>query len=126
MAGLVPAIHVLWHGKEAADGRDIPGHDGGKTAARNSLSSALEHVEMKAAVDRRAVACGKVTGLLGLVAPTLEHGGMDATGQQARFSCGAENDARSRPRRTGNFLPQRIELDIAHPVLRIEQHIAVQ
>jgi hypothetical protein len=36
MPGLVPGIHVLRATDKGVDGRDKPGHDGGKAAQKNS------------------------------------------------------------------------------------------
>src|SRR5688572_19606860 len=86
----------------------------------------LQLIEMEAAIDRRAVHVAQDARALRLIGPALENVRLDAAGKDARLACGAEDDPGAGPGGAGDLAPQFSELIIAHPVLRIEQHVAIE
>ena len=50
----------------------------------------------------------------------------DAAGQNAFLACGAEDDAGAGACRARDLMPEGIERGVVHPVLRVEQHVAVE
>src|SRR5579871_1806802 len=87
--------------------------------------SGRQNIEMESPVDRRAVASREFERSLGFVAPARQNAVIEATRQQARRRGRAEDDARTLACRAGDFSPQLIQLLIRHPVLRVEQDVAV-
>src|SRR5918994_6312182 len=88
-------------------------------------TSALENIEMEAAVDRRSVALGELARQRLLIAPAPQQVGIEPARQQRRLGRGPEDHARARSGGAGYLMPQRAELGVGHPVLGIEQDIAV-
>src|SRR6266851_1040734 len=88
--------------------------------------SGRQNIEMEPAIYGGAVASREVARLRGLVAPLLQQNIVDPAGQEARLGGCAEDDARARPRRAGDLSPKLVQLLVRHPVLRIEQDVAVE
>src|SRR5579864_8874131 len=82
-------------------------------------------VDVEAAVDRRAIATEQAPGELGLGAPRLEQRGRQRRLQRRETAGRAEDHARLGLRRAADLLPEFRELRRPHPVLRVEQHVAV-
>src|SRR5258708_27089474 len=128
MAGLVPAIHVLL----AKPGRKtwMPATSAGITprGGRDLIGRALvrQNIEMEAAVNGRAVAPRKIARLRGLIAPLSQHRVIDPRGQWTGLGGRAENHARALARRAGDLPPKLIELLLRHPILSVEQDVAVE
>src|SRR5499427_10830203 len=81
---------------------------------------------MESAVDRGAVALHEIARLLGLVAPLRQYNVIEPPGQKARRGGRAEDDARARACRAGDLAPQFVELLVRHPVLRVQQDVAIE
>ncbi len=60
-----------------------------------------------------------------MIGPAVKQVGRHAAWQQRGLGRSAEQHAGAGPRGAGDLLPQRVELGIGHPVLRIEQDIAI-
>src|SRR5215472_1124558 len=91
--------------------------------ARGVLSGPV--IDVEAAVDRRAVAAEEARGEVGLRAPGLEQRRRQRGFERREAPRGAEDHAGTRPRRAADLLPEARELRRAHPILRIQQDVAV-
>src|SRR5712691_11083458 len=90
------------------------------------VMSGRQNIEMEPAIDGGAVAAREVARLRGLVAPLPQQNIVDPAGQEARLGGRAEDDARARSRRAGDLSPKFVQLLVRHPVLRVEQDVAVE
>src|ERR1700691_887158 len=96
-------------------------------ASLGRLTSSIgPHVEMKGAVDRRAVAGAEFARSRSVIIEGVEDFRGNAAGQQALVGGSAENHPRAGTRGAPYLGPERGQGGIVHPVLGIEQNIGVE
>lgn len=88
--------------------------------------AAFADIEVEAAINGGAIAPGEVERVFLLIMPLVEQRVAYPARQQARRGGGTEDHAAAGAARARDLLPQRIELGVGHPVLRVEQHIAIE
>src|SRR5689334_618435 len=89
-------------------------------------SLSLKYVAVEAAVDGRAVLRRPLTAGLAVVGKARKQRAGNAAGQDRLLAGGAEDDAGAGPSRAHDLSPQRVQLRVRHPVLRVEQHVGVE
>src|SRR5262249_30222760 len=82
--------------------------------------------KVESPIDGRTVALSEAARELRLIAPLSQQRLLEPAGEQAWRGGGAENDPRALPRRAGDLAPQLVQLRIRHPVLGIEQDVAIE
>src|SRR5262249_17455503 len=89
-------------------------------------TSVRQNIEMESAIDRGAVASHEIARLLDLIAPSSQQYIIDPAGQRTRLRCRAKDHPRALARRAGQLPPKFIELLVRHPILGIEQDVAIK
>src|ERR1700688_4569038 len=87
--------------------------------------STLPRVDVEAAIDRGAVAAEKSVGPLPRGAPGREKGRREGGLERRCAPCRAKDRKGCRARGALDLPPQPAELLRAHPILRVEEHVAV-